>query len=146
MTIHGAITTPIIQAVAGRDNLYRQHDTWACPIGRGRTLIVQGGFMADGGTVPPLAYSLVGHPLQGRSLPGFWAHDALYASELLPRAEADAILHALNAKCGVPTWKHTIFYMCVQAAGWAVWLRHTPASVAAARRLVSIEVARGGLR
>ena len=139
MRITGAISQPIIQAVARRDDLYRQVGGWRCPIGMGRVLCVDEGFEADGGSIPRPAWPIVGHPLQGKALPGFWAHDALYASELLPRAAADEILHALNARMKVPTWKHTIFYTCVMMRGGAVWKRHTPASIAAARKLVRIE-------
>lgn len=140
MKITGPITEPIIQAVEGRDDLYRGHEDWICPIGNGRVLHVAAGFLSDGGSIPRLVWPLVGHPLQGRALPGFYAHDALYASELLPRAEADQILFALNKRMAVPMWKRDIFWTCVTWCGWNVWRKHTLASVAAARELVWIEL------
>lgn len=144
------VISPCLQPVPKSDTLYLVEEDWRCPLEsrevrsmmRGlvkpRTLLIKRGFLTDGGSIPQFAWSIVGHPLQGKSVVGFVGHDGLYASELLTRAEADAILLELLARQGVSWLKRQIFWACVKAFGWKVWKTHTPESIENARKLVSI--------
>jgi hypothetical protein len=43
-------------------------------------------------------------------------------------------------RVGIGRVKRNLVWLGVRSAGWAVWRRHTPESIALARYLVTIEV------
>jgi hypothetical protein len=111
---------------------------WRCPIGRGRTLCVAPGFESDGASIPRFLWSAVGPRFAADTFPAALCHDALYATELLPRPEADAIFRDHLRALGVSRIKRNAYYAAVRVAGWSVWNRHTVESVEAARVYVAI--------
>ena len=103
------------------------------------TVTIRAGFRCDLGSIPP----------QARKPLGLWpdspsirraaaAHDALYASELLPRDTADALLYWLALRDGTDHAKARAVWEAVSLWGFLPWGIHTPESVAEARRLVSV--------
>jgi hypothetical protein len=111
---------------------------WRCPIGRGRTLCIAPGFESDGASIPRVLWSAVGPRYAADTFPAALAHDALYASELVPRDEADAIFRDHLREMGVSRIKRNAYYAAVRLAGWAVWNRHSEQSVYDARRFIAI--------
>ena len=62
----------------------------------------------------------------------------LYASELVPRDQADGEFRRLLKLFGVSSIKATAYWMAVRSAGWLVWLGHSRQSIRNARRYVEI--------
>ena len=98
-------------------------------------LWIKRGFVTDGGSIPQWYQNVVA-PL-GIYLMAFLAHDALYATEYLSRAECDRILSELIQALGGNWWRRNTIWAAVRLGGGAVWSRHTVETIAAARRLVS---------
>lgn len=105
----------------------------------GRTLTVKSGFDFDGVSVPRAFWSSTYHPFHHRTIAAGLAHDALYASELLPRAEADAIFRDLLANWGVSWYTRNKMWIAVRVAGGGVWAQHDPDEVEYYRTLVTLE-------
>lgn len=108
---------------------------WLGPLIDGSATLILRGLKTDGGSIPRPCWPVVGHPLQMPLLPHFLCHDADYAGELRRRAVADARLYKGATLDGhVNLLKRRTVFRAVQLGGGPVWRRHTPASVAAARR------------
>ena len=105
----------------------------------GRTLTVKAGFDFDGVSVPRAFWSSTYHPFHHRTIAAGLGHDALYASELLPRAEADAIFRDLLADWGVSWYTRNKMWIAVRVAGGGVWAQHDPEEVEYYRTLVTLE-------
>jgi hypothetical protein len=107
------------------------------PNGLGRITILPG-FVTDGASVPRIFLSLAGAPFDPRYLLAAVIHDAAYASQALPRSVCDQLF--LDMMCAEDvTWIiRNVFWAAVRAGGWYVWSKHTPQSIAAARKLVSL--------
>lgn len=96
------------------------------------------GFVTDGASIPRVLWRIVGHPFQGRVLAPALVHDALYQSESLPRAQADAIFRDLLLANGVNKVKAWAMYWGVRMGGGFVWQDHDLASIEEARRYIKI--------
>lgn len=116
--------------VLGRD--------WCVDLADGSALVVLEGFASDGASIPRLLWPLVGPRYAPRTFPAALAHDALYASELLPRRQADDEFRRLLTVAGVSRFAARAYWCGVRAFGWAVWRRHTMTSVTAARLRVDV--------
>jgi hypothetical protein len=98
-------------------------------------LVIWAGFVFDGQSVPRLLWPIIGHPFSGRSIAAALVHDALYCSELLPRADSDRIFRRfLDNGRALSACK----WLGVRAGGWLTWRAHTPISIAAARNYVQV--------
>jgi hypothetical protein len=117
--------------------LWRPTEWWVCPISQGRHLVVRAGFLSDGISSPKIIWPWIG-PYAPDTFPAGLAHDALYAAELLPRAECDAEFERLMIYCGAGYLKSRAAWLAVRGFGWAVWRRHTAHSIAKARRFAEI--------
>lgn len=62
-------------------------------------------------------------------------HDWLYASEKLPRDQADRIFLEAMAADNVNSWNRKVMYRAVRLGGGATWADHTDESVEAARQV-----------
>ena len=111
---------------------------WCADLSNGCALIVLAGFASDGASIPRLLWPFVGPRYAPRTFPAALAHDALYASELLPRRACDDEFRRLLILTGVGRGKARAYWCGVRAFGWAVWMRHTLTSVTAARLLVDV--------
>jgi hypothetical protein len=83
----------------------------------GKSWTIPAGFVTDFASSPRITWAIV--PPFGDYLLGALAHDFLYRTGAVPRAEADAIFYALMVELGVPWWKRTAMYLAVRAGGWA---------------------------
>lgn len=102
-------------------------------------LRVLSGARSDGASVPDVIDGLEGfHRLEGDTLPAAFAHDMLYAAELCDRETADQILHDLLIASGISALRAAIYRDAVRIGGGYVWTKHTPESIAAARRMAAI--------
>lgn len=111
---------------------------WCVDLADGSALVVLEGFASDGASIPRLLWPLVGPRYAPRTFPAAFAHDALYASELLPRRQADDEFRLLLVLTGVSRFAARAYWCGVRAFGWAVWRRHTLTSVTAARLQVAV--------
>jgi hypothetical protein len=82
-----------------------------------RVLTVAEGFWFDGASIPKQAWGLIGHPYLSEYIAAALAHDALYHSHLLPKAEADAIFRRLLKAAGVSWFKRDVMTRAVQVFG-----------------------------
>ena len=98
-------------------------------------LTIRKGFRTDGGSIPKLFQNIIS-PL-GVYLVAFLVHDALYATEYLPRSEADWILLEILQELGATWWRRNEVWSAVRIGGGFVWEDHTPETIAAARQMVS---------
>lgn len=99
------------------------------------------GFRSDGASIPRMLWPVFGSPYDPDIITDAIAHDALYRGEIVPRKDADDTFRDLMAKSGIGKWKRRRFWIGVRLFGWITWLRHTPESVAEARRHISLAFA-----
>jgi hypothetical protein len=81
---------------------------------------VHSGFLSDGASIPQVAQSIVGSPLD--FMEQAVAHDWLYSRHSdrtkFTRSDADMILKETMWNCGLPLWKILAFHAAVRAFGW----------------------------
>lgn len=129
---------PIIQIENGSD--CRLMRDYRVTLENDAVLTLRRGFSFNGASIPRCFWRVVGHPFEMPLLIAATAHDGLYSAELFPRAQCDWNFLLLMQRSGICWIKRNTVYAAVRSAGWAVWNKHTPASVAAARKLCLIEV------
>ena len=106
----------------------------------GYCINVQEGFVSDMASIPKLFWNLIGSPFTGRYTEAALVHDALYASEALPRKEADGVFLELMAQAGVSYWKRYSMYWAVRLGGGGlVWKKHKPEDVNIARMYIDVK-------
>jgi hypothetical protein len=105
--------------------------------GDGRILESLCGFYSDGSSIPRPLWPIIGPRYSAKNFPQAWPHDLGYAAEIMPRKELDDIFYWHSR------WRQN--YVLASCCWWAVdrfggivWNRHTPESIAAARRLVRL--------
>lgn len=109
------------------------------PILPGFDLLIATGFFFDGCSIPRLGWTLLGlHPMHPRVQASALIHDALYASEMLARREADDVFLWCLRQDGLDTLRARLMWRGVRLGGGAVWRRHTPDSITTARLYVSL--------
>ena len=128
---------PILQPVAGSEDLYRLHEPFSVTVA-GISVTVAAGFETDGASIPAALWCLIDDPLAPEIAGPAVIHDALYSSELVSRSQADSILYDLCRCYGMGYIKAHEVWAGVRIGGWCVWRGHTPASVQAARMLVTV--------
>ena len=95
------------------------------------------GYQTDGASVPRIAWTLIGHPMQQPLLGPALVHDILYSSQLTRNhSTADEIFLYLMRKTGSISWvKRNTVWSQVRLWGWIVWSRHTEQSITKSREL-----------
>jgi hypothetical protein len=143
----GAFVNP---SAANGEKVWRNSEPYQSWIAERTLLQALPGCDSDGASVPRLFHSLrYFGPFVPETWPGAFAHDLLYAAELLSRPEADRIFRALLIRGGTPASKAVIMFAAVRLCGWYPWNRHAPESVAAYRervRLVEFDAAGAPVR
>jgi hypothetical protein len=109
---------PAVQQVDGRIWRFIRQFTATTDWG---ILLIKTGFAMDFGSIPRLAWPVVGCPHGGRGTAGYAVHDALYAAQITTRAEADKILLELLAAYDVGYFKRHTIYRMVRLFGGAAW-------------------------
>ena len=105
----------------------------------GYKVTVKAGFDFDGASIPQALWSVYGNPLSGKFRIAALVHDALYASENLPRDIADAIFLDLMKQHRVGYIKRQTMYYAVRSAGWYVWRGHTKEEVEKYKEFIHVE-------
>ena len=102
-------------------------------------VVMDAGFTFDGASIPASLWSALGlHPFSGCVVRAALAHDALVRGELTDMDTANSEFLRILLADGCQPDKAATMYNAVCLAGPEVWRRHTPASIAEARRLVSL--------
>lgn len=85
----------------------------------GRSFSIPAWFIHDGASIPRPARALYGadDELRGPAL----LHDWLYCSQLVPRAEADALFLEAMQRAGSGWAKRRSIHAAVRAGGWVRW-------------------------
>ena len=103
------------------------------------SITVKEGFIFDGASLPRVTWSLIGCPFIGAYTIPALIHDALYASEIVSRKEADDIFLDLLEEYGVGYLKRYSMYWGVRAGGGFVWLKHKPNEVLIDKGYINVE-------
>ena len=124
------------------DNTVKLLCHWIGNVVDGKAVLIKRGyrrkFVSDGGSIPKIAWSVIGHPLEMPGLQCYLAHDAEYSAELFDRAECDRRLRDGLKLAGVGLIKRNAIYLAVRAGGWAVWLLHTAESINEAKHACKV--------
>ena len=105
----------------------------------GYKIIVKKGFDFNGASIPQALWSVYGNPLSGKFRIAALVHDALYASQKLPREVADAIFLDLMKQHEVGYVKIQTMYYAVRSAGWYVWKRNTKEEIETYKEFINVE-------
>lgn len=112
---------------------------WLSPLVDGKAALILRRMPTDGGSIPPAAWSIVGHPWQMPCLPYFLQHDAETGAELYSMAVCDARLYKnLEADRHVSLIKRRVIFKACLAYHEVIASRHTPDSVALYRSFARI--------
>ena len=105
----------------------------------GYRIRVKKGFDFDGASIPQSLWGVYGNPLSGKFRIAALVHDALYASQKLPREVADAIFLDLMKQHEVGYMKRQTMYYAVRSAGWYVWRRNTKEEIERYKEFINVE-------
>lgn len=91
----------------------------------GPSIVVPRGFTTDGGSIPRVAWPLVGHPWDDGGK-AYVLHDYCYASRPfgVDRKRADEILCEALEVLGFGWLRRSLIYRAVRLFGGAAWERH----------------------
>ena len=95
---------------------------WRRP-GPAQAIVVPRGFASDGASVPRAFWRLF--PPLGRYTPAAILHDWIYRSQVVSRADGDAIFRDACTELGVPAWQAWTLWAAVRAGGWASYGRRS---------------------
>ena len=105
----------------------------------GYRIIVKKGFDFDGASIPRALWGLYGNPLSGKFRIAALVHDALYASQKVPRELADDIFLYLMKQHRVGHMKRQTMYYAVRSVGWHVWKGHEETEVKKYKEFINVE-------
>ena len=105
----------------------------------GYRIRVKKGFDFDGASIPQSLWGVYGNPLSGKFRIAALVHDALYASQKLPREVADAIFLDLMKQHEVGYMKRQTMYYAVQSAGWYSWKQLTKEEIETYKEFINVE-------
>ena len=103
-------------------------------------ITVPAGFRSDGGSVPPFAWPIVGHPLDEFAAAAF-VHDWLYqhpdagAAKKRKRRRCDQIFLEGLIVLEIGWLRRTTMYSLVRSFGWRAWNKYRALEAKAARVL-----------
>jgi len=81
------------------------------------------GFRTDGGSIPPLLWPIIGHPMDPTYYPAAVVHDYLYCRQYATRRCADRAFREFLERLGVAAWRCWAMYVGVRLGGWVGWNR-----------------------
>jgi hypothetical protein len=115
---------PAMELVDEANEVWETQEDWGADLpggARPRRLRIRKGYRTDGASIPRAAWSVVGHPLSGSLLRAGLAHDALYSSHLLSKAQADKVLYDMVRESGTAWWKSQAIWLAVSEFGGPAW-------------------------
>ena len=132
---------PAVRPLAGTDYVLEEDFYFPARVGEWDVVVhVKPGFRTDGASIPRWLWIVFGSPYDPDIMAEAIAHDAMYRGRIVPRKEADNAFRDMMKKRGViRAWKRRRIWLGVRLFGWLTWLRHTPESVAEARRHIELE-------
>lgn len=81
------------------------------------TITAKKGFDFDAISIPKIFWTLIDSPFTGKAVRGATIHDALYASQALPREICDEVFLSAMKDDGVSCIKRNAMYMAVRVGG-----------------------------
>lgn len=135
---------PALMPLPDKTENWRLECHFLTPLVNGRALLLRRGLVTDGASIPRLAWRVIGHPFSKDLLPHALGHDGAYAAELMTRTECDdwfltsMAMAESHYALSVGWTKRNAVWSAVRVGGSFVWSRHTDASIAEARRYVSV--------
>lgn len=126
-TTYGGVEMPDVRGVKGSVvRLLRDwHVEGMLPDGRIFYIDVRAGFDFDGASIPRALWRVCGHPLEAPRIAAALAHDWIYASKMVPRADADLIYRTICRMVGISAFCRTVEYVALRWCGWVAWRGHT---------------------
>lgn len=110
------------------------------PDGRRFSVAVRRGFVFDGASIPRVLWRLCGHPLEVPRVAAALAHDWLYASHAVGRADADAIYREICRMVGIGWLRRGVEYLALRLCGGAAWRSHGNNYITFARSHGAVEL------
>lgn len=105
------------------------------------SITISSNFVTDGASIPSVLVPLLGvSPWSGIIIRAALVHDALYATEYLPRSKADDALLEISREDGMVEKKALAVHRAVSDCGSEVWAKHTSNSIAVARQHVVLRL------
>ena len=133
---------PAVRPLEGSDYELAQDFYFPAKVGEWKVVVhVKPGFRTDGASIPRFLWFIFGSPYDPDIFPSAIGHDAMYRGRIVPRRVADAAFRDMMAENGVPERKRRAILRGVRLFGWITWLRHTPESVAEARKYITLSFA-----
>lgn len=127
---------PVIEPVQGSESLYVVMSDFSLTLDDGSTLWIRAGFRFNGGSIPRVAWPVVGHPFSGKCLVAYLAHDALYGTHYTSRDYADEALSQLLRRYNVAALRRGAIWSAVRLFGGWAWGEANAQSIAHQRLLV----------
>ena len=124
---YGGVKMPDVRVVQGSTVILLTdwHVEGLLPDGRVLHLDVKAGFVFDGASIPRALWRVCGHPLEAPRIAAALAHDWIYASKAVPRADADLIYRTICAWVGISPVCRNVEYAALWMCGWMAWRGHT---------------------
>ncbi len=131
---------PAIRPLEGADYVLTEDFYFPAKVGEWDVEVhVMPGFRSDGASIPRILWPIFGSPYDPDIIGEAIAHDALYRGEIVPRKDADDAFRKMMRERGrIRAWKRRRIWLGVRLFGWLTYLRHTPESVAEARRHIQL--------
>lgn len=85
------------------------------------SVIVKGGFLTDGASMPRFLWRLFGSPFTGKYTASAIIHDSLYGTHLLSKEQTDSLFLEMMEVEDVALWKRTCMYYGVRWWGRSSW-------------------------
>ena len=134
---------PEMHPPAGDNTEWTVDQEWVSPPLNGKVIRIKPPYTTDGASIPRIAWTLIGSPMDVPLLGPALCHDALYSAELVPdHSAADWMFLQFMQMAGIGWIKRNLVWSAVRTFGWTVWNKHTAKSIADARTLVSLEDAK----
>lgn len=124
---YGGVKMPDVRGCQGSTVILLTdwHVEGQLPDGRILHLDVKAGFVFDGASIPRALWRVCGHPLEAPRIAAALAHDWIYASKVVPRADADLIYRTICAWVGISPVCRNVEYAALWMCGWMAWRGHT---------------------
>lgn len=124
---YGGVKMPDVRVVQGSTMILLTdwHVDGVLPDGRVFCLDVKAGFVFDGASIPRALWRVCGHPLEAPRIAAALAHDWIYASKMVPRADADLIYRTICRMVGIGAFSRNVEYAALRLCGWVAWRGHT---------------------
>lgn len=130
------LPTPIVRRLPLAKETWEVMETYHYLLHNEEIITIKKGYRFDGASVPRLFWTLVISPME--IVASALIHDAWYDAELGDRKAGDQLLRETMYLEGASDFQQVCVYWAVRLFGGFCWNRHTPESIAEARKYVKI--------